>query len=436
MAECDGRGKTRCVRRAALAAFLVPLIALTAPISARADDATWLRVDAPAALESTAQLPLVEVRGQAAARGARIHEFVIVIDVSASAVLSSGWDVDADGARGHTNPALLARLVAKPDLPAGLAERLRSEDFDDSVLAAELTATSALLARLDTATRYRVGLVAFSDKAHLLAPVGSRPRELADALAALRENFHRDLGGSNFGDAIAAAQRALQPESNGVAMGAPAGTDQSILFLSDGAPTLPPHGDLARQHALYAASAAGAAGIRIFSFDLSRAQQTGANVLAEMAARSDGRFEVLERPGDAIAKLRRTDLVGLANLRVVNETTGAAARALRTFPDGAFDAFVELAPGRNHIVFRATTTAGANAVAERWIDRSGAAAPSAAEGAALVQELRKRTRETALWAEMERERRVQNLELELRLEVEPADAVAPAPAESPQALPR
>jgi len=435
MAECVGRSKTGVVRRDVLAAFVVSLVALSAATAARADDARWLRIDAPAAPESTARLPLVEVRGQAAARGARTHEFVIVIDVSASAALPSGWDVDADGAQGRTNAARLARLIAKPDLPAGLAERLRSEDFDDSVLVAELAATSALLARLDTGTRYRVGLVAFSDRARVLAKVGSQPRELADALETLREDFHRDLGGSNFGDAIAAAQRALQPESNGAAMGAPAGTDQSILFLSDGAPTLPPHGDQARQHALYAASAAGAAGIRIFSFDLSREQQRGPNVLAEMAARSDGRFEVLERPGDAIAKLRRTDLVGLAALRVVNETTGSAARALRTFPDGAFDAFVELAPGRNHIVFRATTTAGASAVAERWIDRTAAAAPTPAESAALVQELRKRTRETQLWAEMERERRTQNIDLNLRLDVEPADAVKPAPAERPQDLP-
>ncbi len=428
MAECAGRGKTASVRRAVLAASMVSLVALAAATAVRADEARWLRVDAPAALESTAQLPLVEVRGQAAARGARTHEFVIVIDVSASTALASGWDVDGDGAHGRTNPERLALLLAKPDLPAGLAERLRSEDFDDSVLAAELAATSALLARLDTGTRYRVGLVEFSDAARLLAKVGSRPRELAEALDSLRQNFHRDLGGSNFGDALAAAQRALQPDSAGAAAAAPAGTDQSILFLSDGAPTLPPHGDMARQHALYAAAAAGAAGIRIYSFDLSREQPNGPNVLAEMAARSDGRFEILDRPGDAIAKLRRTDLVGLAALRVVNETTGSAARALRTFPDGAFDAFVELAPGRNHIVFRATTTAGASAVAERWIDRSAGATP--AEAAALIEELRNRTRETELWAAMERERRTQNIDLDLRLEVEPADAGKPAPAES------
>ena len=140
-------------------------------------------------------------------------------------------------------------------------------------------------------------------------------------------------------------------------------------------------------------------------------------MLAEIAARSGGRFERLERPGDAIAELRRTDLAGLETLRVVNETTGAAARALRTFPDGSFDGFVEVAPGRNRIVFRATTSDGKSASAERVVVRSGSSTP--ADAAALVRELRKRTRETELWAEMERERRTQKLDLDLQIEVGP-----------------
>jgi hypothetical protein len=328
--------------------------------------------------------------------------------------------VDGDGANGRTDPVLLGQLGDEAALPAGLAERLRSEDFDDSVLAAELAATRALLARLDAGPRYRVGLVAFSDQAHVLAKVGSSPAELERAQRALLSQFPRYLRGTNFGDAVATAQLALQPESNGAALGPPAGTAQSILLLSDGAPTLPPHGDRARQHALYAATAAGAAGIRLFTFDLSRDATGGSSVLAEMASRSGGRFERLERPGDAIARLRRTDLSGLDQVRVVNETNGAPARALRTFPDGSFDGFVEVAPGRNRIVFRATTTDGRSAEAERIVVRTGSG-----DAAALVRELRKRTRETELWAEMERERRTQKLDLDVRIEVEPVPQVLP-----------
>ena len=321
---------------------------------ARADDASWLRVDAPAALESTAQLPLVEVRGHAAARGARVHEFVIVIDVSASAALPSGWDVDGDGASGRTDPALLARLLAKPDLPAGLGERLRDADFDDSVLGAELAATRALLARLETGARYRVGLVAFSDRARLLAPVGSsahgarrRVRRAARGLPP-RPRRH-ELRRRHRGGAARAAARVGRRSVRAAGRHRPVdpvplrrGTDAAAARRPR-APARALRGVAPPERPASASSPSTCA----------REQKAGAVVLAEMAARSDGRFEVLDRPGDAIARLRRTDLAGLAELRIVNETTGAAARALRTFPDGSFDAFVELAPGRNHIVLRA-----------------------------------------------------------------------------------
>jgi hypothetical protein len=201
---------------------------------------------------------------------------------------------------------------------------------------------------------------------------------------------------------------------DGLPPGPPAGRDQSILLLSDGKPTLPPHGDRARQHALYATAAAAAAGIRVFPFELSRAGD-GRSVMAEIAARSGGRFERLERPGDAIARLRRTDLVGLAELRIANATTGEAARALRTFPDGSFDAFVELAPGANRIAIEAITSDGRSARAERTVSRADAAGPPDAQRA-LLDELRRRTRETELWVEIERERRAPKTELELRVE--------------------
>jgi hypothetical protein len=230
------------------------------------------------------------------------------------------------------------------------------------------------------------------------------------------EDFHRDLRGTNFGDAIGAAQRMLQPE-DGAARGAPGGRDQSILLLSDGAPTLPPHGDRARQHALYAASAAAAAGIRVFAFELAR-EPGQHSVLEEIALRSGGRFERLERPGDAIARLRRTDLAGLEELSVANATTGKPGRALRTFPDGSFDALVELAPGPNRIVITATTTNGAHASEERVVVRT--AGGSEAGERALLDELKRRTQETAIWAEMERERRAPKAELEIRLEPTPA----------------
>jgi hypothetical protein len=379
------------------------------------DPGDWLQVDAPAP-DSTTRVGFLEVRGHAARRGLRPQDFVIVVDVSESSLRPSGWDVDGDGSRGRSDPALLARLAAEPDLPAGLLARLQESDFDDTVLAAELAAAAALIDRLDL-DRYRVGLVAFSDQAKLLAPLGSTRAELATALEALRVDFPHYLRGTNFGDAIAAAQLALAPD----AAAEPSRTrERSILFLSDGEPTLPPHGDSARQHALWAANAAAGAGIRVHAFELGSREKPDGDVFEAMARAGGGHFERLEHAGDAIARLRRTDLVGLVELHVANATTGQPARALRTFPDGSFDGFVELAPGRNQLHFEAAASDGSRARVDRSVDYEAAPPRNAeearaqrAEGEALLEELRRRTQETQVWAEMERERRTRRLDLRL-----------------------
>ncbi|HSJ98498.1 MAG TPA: vWA domain-containing protein [Myxococcota bacterium] len=368
---------------------------------------SWISVEAPDAGASLS-LPLVEVRGRAAPGGAAANDLVLAIDVSDSVVLPSGWDVDGDGPGGRTRPELEARVAGD----AGLAARARATDLDDSVLMAELTAARALLDRLDL-TRDRVALVAFSDDARVLAPLGSSRARLEAALDELAGGFDRWLRGTNFGDAIAVAQQALgdDPEALGRGeTGAVPGRRRAILFLSDGEPTLPAGRDMPRQHALWSAGAAAAAGIRVHAFALGEAARPGLDVFTELAARTGGRFERLERAGDAIARLPRTDLVGLSALRVVNATTGRPARALRTFPDGKFDGFVELVPGTNRLRIEAEASDGARAAVERRIAHEPAG-PDPAGAAALLEELRRRTREVEMRAEMERTRRVRALEI-------------------------
>jgi hypothetical protein len=127
------------------------------------------------------------------------------------------------------------------------------------------------------------------------------------------------------------------------------------------------------------------------------------------------------------------DLAGLAELRIENRTSGQAARALRTFPDGSFDAFVPLEAGRNEIRVTAVATDGSRAALDRAVvyrpdvAQGPAGAALREEQQALLAELRRRTREVELWAEVERGRGVQLRELELEAEP-PAPPAPPAPA--------
>ena len=386
----------------------------------------WLEVTAPGEKRSTTSSPLIEVKGRASARRSRGHDLVVVLDLSDSTVRSSGLDLDGDGASGRTDPELLTWLAEQPGVRGGLVQRLREEDFDDSILMAEVAAAEALIQRLDLRV-FRIGIVVFSDRARVAAPLGSPRGRLTEALRKIRREFFEDLRGTNFGDAIQTAHAELIPDPGdaGDRRASREDRERSILFLSDGAPTLPVHADRAQVHALEAARAAAIDGIRIYSFALGREAEEALEVYRRMAISSGGRFEKIGRPADAIARLRQVDLADLEELRVVNSSNGKSVRALRVFPDGSFDGFVELAPGRNLVVFTAKARDGSMTSVSRDVTSLGEPCGNGdGEGSdcepnrALLEELRRRTRETALWAEIETGRNVHQ-RLEVEIEPEP-----------------
>jgi hypothetical protein len=394
---------------------------------------------------------LAEVRGHAGLRGQRGHEVVIVLDLSDSTLQYSGVDLDGDGPGGTTRPELLAWLSEQPGVRDGLVQRLRESDFEDSILAAELEAARALLARLEPRT-FRTGIVVFSDRARVVAPVGTPPAALQRALEEVGRSFFEDLHGTHFADAVRTAHRALvpappppprppkksfwerlagadEPPPPPPPPPAPPDRERSILFLSDGAPTLPVHGARAAEHALDAVRAAAADGVRLYSFAIGPEAEQALVVYREMAALGGGRFERIERPGDAPARLRRVDLADLEELRIENLRTNEEARAQRVFPDGSFDAFVALEPGANRLRFSARASDGTLQRVERSVvlEEASVEAGSREDPQALLEELRRRTREMELWAEVERGRRATVREIDLRPEAAPAAEKLPPP---------
>ena len=385
-------------------------------------------VDVPSEVESRVQHALLEVSGYGGSRRGSGHDVVIAIDVSESTLEDTGIDLDGDGPLGRSDPALVAWLEGQA-ADDSLVERLRErQDFDDTVLAAELEAARVLCARLDPA-RFRVAILTFAEQAHVLAPLGSSRPDLEKALRSLHQDFHQELAGTNFAAAVELSHETLRPES-----GVPDDRLRSIVFLSDGAPTRPIHGDRAERYALTAAMAAALDGIHLYAFAIGPEAEAGLDVMERMAVWSGGRLETVSRPALVVARLRQLDLVGMAEVSVVNQTTGAEARALRVFPDGTFDGFVELTRGRNRLRFAAQDLDDSIHGVERWVTYeppSGpngppavSAGPAGSEGAEApaederVQELRRRTAELEAWADLERSRERQRKELKLRVEEE------------------
>jgi hypothetical protein len=212
-----------------------------------------------------------------------------------------------------------------------------------------------------------------------------------------------------------------------------------VLFLSDGATSGGESPFEVEQEVLAAAREAADRGARVFAYALGPEAVQQLDVFRGMAELAGGRFEKLDRPSDAMARLRAVDFAEVATLDVVNGTTGSQARALRSFPDGTFDALVELAPGANHLVFTARARNGSSETAERVVhyDRPTALGPAEEEAqrqllAQLAEQLRERTAETRLIKEMAGRRPVQRREIELRAEAarrreRPAPAAVAAP---------
>ena len=410
--------------RAPTPAAVCLALALAAAAARPAGAELRVELDAPSPAVSESPLGLVEVRGRGGSGGARGHDVAIAIDVSDSTTAPSGIDLDGDGPQGRTSEALLQSLRA-----AGADEtdlrRLQHLDLDDSILFAEIAAAETLLGRLDPRA-FRIALVAFSDRAHVIAPLGSRPEVLRRALAALRTEFWRDLRGTNFEAAIRTSVAELSPASEPTAPGGvpSAGAEpreRSLLLLSDGVPTLPPHGNRPSQFAIEAAQDAALAGVRIYTFALGPEAEGGLELYRAIAATTGGRFEHLARPADAIARLRRVDLANLASVEIVNETSGEPGRAVRTFPDGSFDGFVRLVPGANRLRVTAVAGDGSRATVRREVrfapPADGTVPPAlAARQRELLEELRRRTAEVELWAEVERGRSIQLRELDLEAE--------------------
>ena len=310
-------------------------------------------------------------------------------------------------------------LRRQPDAKESLVDRVERQDFDDSVLMAELAAAHAIVGQVD-ASAFRVGIVAFSDHAWVVVPVGSSREALVEGLDHLRWNFFRDLGRHRLRQGGERRDARLPGPGGAGRGGRVRHAQRSILFLSDGASDGRTPWEI-EEGVLAAARDAAQQGVRVLAFALGPEAEQELDVYRGMAELSGGRFEKLDRPVEAAARLRAVDFAEVAELAVENLTTGAPARALRSFPDGSFDALVELAEGPNRLRFTARARSGKGESAERLVTYDRKATATAAEEEAerqrmvdLAAQLRERTAETRLIAEMARRRPVQRREIELR----------------------
>lgn len=245
------------------------------------------------------------------------------------------------------------------------------------VLDVELAAARALLERLDPALT-RVGVVSFGAGAPIrqalhrfqgpdtgflgtqleLAPT----RDFAEVRRSLDALAEREPdGATNVAGALGRSTQALL-RADGEA------GRRLIVLLSDGIPTAPRVTD--RENLVEALRAAGRAArhdVRVLSFAIGDAADQPVASL-EIAERTGGAYYPVRDAAELPNVFQAVQLDQIAELEVVNTTTGETATYDRLAPDGSWDAVVPLAPGINALAIRALSESGEASLRELRVE--------------------------------------------------------------------
>lgn len=384
---------------------------------ATGDEQVWIDLRTPSeGLVQRLPLAMVEVDGSTGAGRLHYHDVAIVIDLSASTRLRSGVDVNENGVVGKSSPEI------REDYWGAASPELLCDDPGDTIAAAELAAVRRLLKLLNP-ERTRVALIAFGDRAELVAPLDATRPQVETALDVL-DGRHGWYGGTNYAAALDVAREALLVAKDD---GKP-GRKRSILFLSDGYPTLPPPEPNPGRAAIASARVAGQKEVHIHSFALGPEAVRGRDVLDLVSRVSNGSLTEIERPGEVLFHLPAVELSEVAEVQLENQTSKQPGRAIRLLADGSFDGFVPLVSGRNVVRVTAIGIGGGRQVTERQVFYEPAAGQRREvelEVSRLRELLRARSIEVELAGEIQRAREQRRLrQRELRIEVEKQ---APAP---------
>jgi hypothetical protein len=360
--------------------FLAAQINATAAFAEPGDpELLGLELDSPAPGQLVRlSAPVVEVSGRVAAE-LYASDIVIAIDLSNSALLASGADVDGDGTLGTT------RRWAKNGGGRGHLYRRWTTDPDDAIIHSELLAARFLISGL-AVRKNRIGVLTYTGTPRVRAPIGS-PAAALEAVERIR--IVEDWSGTNIALALQEAARMFgeTPPVPG------ARRPRNILLFSDGEPTVPYTEYTATRRAIDKTRELAEQRIRVCTFAFG--EDADMEFLSKLARLTLCRLIPFEEPRDLLIDRIGEPFV-LQQLTIVNLTTGQPARAVRILPDGAFDGFAMLVPGDNQLRVSATLANGRHATATRSVHYELAETESEQDrrnAARLLIELRRRTQE-------------------------------------------
>ena len=335
----------------------IALLSMSVP-RARAADEPPLKVqlEVPAAGQpSGAEGSLGFVSGRVFAADERPKlDLIFLLDVSGSTQDSSGIDVDGDGEVSGSGK-LMSRLFG-------------GSSGGDSILAAELAAVRALLARLDSRTT-RVGVVIFSgdgggQDALVEVPLTDDYRQVERGLDEIA--LVPPAGGTNMYAGLRLAALELSGGSSAVSPRRK-GAQRYILLLTDGEPTLPAQSGRREPVArvLKISRSIAKRGIKIDSFAIGARATQRPEAPREASSLTGGTYVAVDEIAELANRVEGVRFVDVAGLEIRNRTLDAPAACQLLEPDGRFSALIPMKPGANDLLLVARSTTGKEARHER-----------------------------------------------------------------------
>jgi len=340
-----------------------------------------------------------------------MQDVMIAIDESSSVYQSTGTDLDGDGVVGEPSSMML------------LGPRHQSTDPDDSVIAAELLAARALIRQLDPLST-RVGVILFGEDASLLSPLGS-PKEAMMWLDSYEARLYPS--GTSLASALEGALEAFFEYREDDLR-----RQRTVLLLSDGRPTHP-SATIGKREALELAQQLGEIGVPVQAFALGETALEDPEFYRELAERSGGRFIPVEDPANVVNEFANIRFTGLMDVQIHSTPSNKPGRAIRVFPNGSFDGYVPLVPGRNEVTITGVMETGEQVSETRVVYYERPETPGPDDVAAaerLRQDLQDRKVEIELLAEMRRAGPSQMRRLTLDI-VDPLEPVEPTTTAEP-----
>jgi Mg-chelatase subunit ChlD len=422
---------------------LLTICALALTTSARAADPVKIEIRSPKPGETVKNKTDMAPMSGLAIAGERPTAFdvMLVLDVSGSTEYPSGIDVDDDGKIGQTQRSITP----------GVGD-LANDHPDDSILAAEVAASKALLDQLDP-QRVHIGVASFSGEVDTntgrgagrgndaLLEVGltSNYDAVRGALEALR--LRGPTGGTNMEAGVKLGLRELAALPGAQSKPRP-GAKKVILFLTDGKPSLP--FGLANVEdkedmlaAIDAAQLAKVAGVMLNVYGLGPSAIDYPVAATEMAKVTGGLYTPVRRPGDIVSLLAGVSFANVEDVVAVNLTLNewAGPNDILLSPDGSFQGFIPVRQGLNRIRVSALASDGSRG--EKEFDLQFAQqGMTDLELKAEMERIRQRTKEIQLRLERDRQEAFRKQERERTLEIGVEKTPPTTPPKPPAPAPK